>query len=412
MTKTSRNAAVTTPTHSAETIACNDDLLDEILLRLPIKSLIRFKSVSKHWLSLISAPKFALRRNPNPGPASGLFLKRPFRPEFEFLNLDRTSESGATLRSLDFAAGDTFVGVGIVQSCNGLMLCSAQSVEPGDCYVYNPTINRHRIIPPIPPARSGASRTVFGLSLAFDPSKSPHYSVVCVRSCDTRSDQYQLEVYSSETRRWRPSGGSFYVDSPDIRFDRGVFWNGSVHWISIWGESVYFSVEEDRLRPMPMPPIPDDWDAESEYTYFGESGGHLHLIDHIYNPHTPYFDVYELEKDYSGWLVKFRVDFSEFPAEAIRNRKSQPSNLHLHDYVFSLLCVVRSELDEESYLVLQIKGKVIRYYFRTRTFGKICDVEGHRIKEPVRIRDSVLVMLPELPEWHDVHQFIESLASV
>ncbi|PON51065.1 Peptidase S8, subtilisin-related [Parasponia andersonii] len=116
----------------------------------------------------------------------------------------------------------------------------------------------------------------------------------------------------------------------------------------------------------------------------------------------PYFDVYELEKDYSGWFVKFRVDFSVvFPVafpEAIRNKKSQPSNLHLHHYVFSLLC----ELDEVSYLVLQIKGKVIRYYFRTPTFGKICDVEGHRIKEPVRIRDSVLVMvLPELPEWHD-----------
>ncbi|PON51067.1 F-box domain containing protein, partial [Parasponia andersonii] len=105
------------PTLSAETVACNDDLLDEILIRLPIKSLIRFKSVSKHWLSLISAPKFALRRNPNPSPspASGLFLKRPFRPEFEFLNLDRTSEPRATFRPLNFAAGDTSVGVGIVQ---------------------------------------------------------------------------------------------------------------------------------------------------------------------------------------------------------------------------------------------------------------------------------------------------------
>ena len=90
--KTSRDATVSL--HLAETIAGNDDLLIEILLRLPIKALIKFKSVSKHWLFLISDPKFSRHRNPNPVSASGLFLKRPFWQEFEFefefVNLNRT----------------------------------------------------------------------------------------------------------------------------------------------------------------------------------------------------------------------------------------------------------------------------------------------------------------------------------
>ncbi|PKI54542.1 hypothetical protein CRG98_025056 [Punica granatum] len=41
-----------------EKVAGDDDLLLEILLQLPIKSLLEFKSVSKHWLSVITDPLF------------------------------------------------------------------------------------------------------------------------------------------------------------------------------------------------------------------------------------------------------------------------------------------------------------------------------------------------------------------
>ncbi|KAJ0444612.1 putative F-box domain-containing protein [Helianthus annuus] len=36
-------------THSGAVIGSNDDLLTEILLRLPVTSILRFKSVSTHW---------------------------------------------------------------------------------------------------------------------------------------------------------------------------------------------------------------------------------------------------------------------------------------------------------------------------------------------------------------------------
>lgn len=46
-----------------------------------------------------------------------------------------------------------------------------------------------------------------------------------------------------------------------------------------------------------------------------------------------------------------------------------------HKYKFSVLCVVRSEVDEGSFLVLQIPGKVIRYDVKNRTFFELCDYE-------------------------------------
>ena len=58
----------------ADTVAYVDDLLTEILLRLPVKSLLRFKSVSKHWYFLITSPNFKLLRSRNRNPPSGMFV--------------------------------------------------------------------------------------------------------------------------------------------------------------------------------------------------------------------------------------------------------------------------------------------------------------------------------------------------
>lgn len=62
---------------SAETVATDDDLLNEILVRLPIRSLIHFKTVAKHWLSLIANPHFVRRRTRTTqiSKPSGLFLQ-------------------------------------------------------------------------------------------------------------------------------------------------------------------------------------------------------------------------------------------------------------------------------------------------------------------------------------------------
>ncbi|CAK9142904.1 unnamed protein product [Ilex paraguariensis] len=53
------NPSETKSSSSATVSSCNlpQDLIVEILSRLPVKSLLRFKSVSKPWLALINNPK-------------------------------------------------------------------------------------------------------------------------------------------------------------------------------------------------------------------------------------------------------------------------------------------------------------------------------------------------------------------
>ncbi|CAL5322948.1 unnamed protein product [Camellia sinensis] len=356
---------------SSETVANNDDLLNQILLYLPIRSLLRFKSVSKHWLSLITNPHFLHLRttHPNPRP-SGLFLYRyshQIHPDFDFLSLlNYESPSKPPFKALTFVHDPS--DLRILQSCNGLLLCRGLHL-----YIYNPTTSQFATLPQ-PPRRVltplRCFTTFYAYNLAFDPSKSPHYKVVSVNFSCGLPDHYELEIYSSETGLWSPSGDPF---TGDVSFNLGVFWNGALHWISTsGGDSLYFNVDEELLETMPMPPIPDGWE-ERRLRYFRESRDHLHLIE-IYGPHTTQFNVYEMERDYCGWFVKYRVDIDAIPnafPEMIRS-SLDPSDLHYYQFV--ILGVIREENDEESFLVLHIPGKVIWYNFRDKSFRELFDV--------------------------------------
>lgn len=268
-------------------------------------------------------------------------------------------------------------------SCNGLLLCSSSGTgESGrNYYIYNPTTQQFSTLPKFN-VRTVIQRTNYdGVNLAFDPSKSPHYKVVCVRTTGRNTDHnqsdsyphlYQIEIYSSETRSWKLSTLSFTA-LVNTSFGNGVYWNGAIHWINSWGDFLYFNLDEERIGTIPMPPVPIPFGyKERRRVHFGESYDHVHLIE-INGPPTILFDVYELKRDYSGWFVKYHVDLNPiataFP-EMIR-RSYVPYELDY--YSFLILSIVRREKDEDSFLVLHIRGKALRYNLVDKSFYKLCD---------------------------------------
>ena len=365
------------PNKSAETIANNNDLIAEILVRLPVKSLLRFKSVSKGWYSLISDPNFSRRLLPDS--VFGLFLTKT-RLQYKFVPLSKKSFD-APFKSLTF--DDNPGGLTILESCNGLLCCTCIYAYSSkhDYYIYNPTTKQLFKLPQLP---IEDTITIYGVGLAFDPAKSPHYKVVFIRephiqvdfsdpveSSDYRS--YQIEIYSSQTGSCRISGNPF-VEPFGTCFKGGVYCNGAIHWIDDWHISLYFNVDEEKLGEIPtMPPIPEAWEEIGRLQYFGESRNHLHLIK-IYGPCTTQFNIYEMESNYSSWFVKYHVNLDAIPTafpEMIRSHLD-PSDWRY--YLFSILSVVREANDEESYMVLHIPGKVIHYNLKDGNFKRICDL--------------------------------------
>lgn len=410
---------------SAATVADSKDILGKIFFRLPTKSLVRFKTVSKYWLSLISDPNFCLHRRPRADPISGLFLELytvpyAYTPEFDFVNLDKISSNSSNkgpFQSLPFTR-DSVDYLGIVQSCNGLLLCQARPVtynsKPKEYFVFNPTTSQYTALSlPFPTQGFKAHHNV---SLAFDPSISPDkYQVVGIRRSVDRS-LCQVEIYSSQTRCWRLSGKPFREESWNCVFSvSGVFCNGDVHWINpTSGSSCYFDLDEECIKP--MPPVPDVRKS-SRFTYYGESRGHLHLVHGKFDQDNPNFKVYELKVDYSDWFPKFFINVSDiltaFPEAFLKelgccrcHRRRCCCNL------VSILCVIRGEVEEESYALLQIPGKILQYNFKTESFCKIFDNILKRVQPRAPYELEKLPQIEYSTTWDKAYQYVATLASV
>ncbi|CAL5375341.1 unnamed protein product [Camellia sinensis] len=301
---------------SAERVINNDDLLKQILIRLPAKPLFAFKTVSKRSLSLIS-DRYVLRDWLPPISPSSFFLRRYSTPSSHSIHFNHISllPSNST-RSFDFVNDPN--GVKISQSCNGLLLCSSSCLSTSDYshtryYVLNPTT---KYFSTIPRPTNGDDRNNFLVSMnwAFDPSVSFHSKLVALRSKSWRGPDFKAAVYSSETKTWTFSQVS-HAFSTSIVFEIGVFLNGKIHCYCI-------------LRSLEV-----------------------------------------LETNYSKWFVKYHVDLQvavpDFP-EMYRAHPHRPCM----GYTFSVLCLLGGDVEGDSCLVLYVPGKVISYNFKDESFRK------------------------------------------
>ncbi|KAL5758775.1 hypothetical protein ACOSP7_021386 [Xanthoceras sorbifolium] len=348
-----------------------NDVMIHILVWLPLKSLLQCKCVCKWWHNLISDSVFISnysRRNPQYH-VSGFYLEKylflQLHSELKFIPWGGQDEA-VPETSLSFIEDDK--GICIQHSCNGLLLCSGFRCHEEDrkYYVCKPTTKQYLPLP------KPCCKRVFGISIAYNPNKSPHYQVICVSDSKVSSNHRQIKIYSSATGSWRDSGNPLIIFY-DVPFNRGVYWNGALHWVGRGDLSLRFDVEKELMLPMPMPPIPEER-SERRLSYFGESGGHLYLIE-IYVPPTTVFDVMEMRNDYSGWSVKYHVDISIL-TEQYYNAMVRYGVDEFHRYVFSILHILHRQVGDgdESVLALQIPGALILYSIGDNTFMELPDL--------------------------------------
>lgn len=179
---------------------------------------------------------------------------------------------------------------------------------------------------------------------------------------ESEGQHHKIDIYSSETGNWKHLNIPFFQNSShrnihydlkemamhfDLRSKEGaVYCNGALHWIrDRMGASLlfggrdyafqreetdvlhYFDIGEEQLRLAAVaPPVPlvvknialEDYGfcfkrptrfPHLAHKYFGECVGRLYLIE-TYKHCNTQFEVMEMERDYSGWFVKYNVDLS------------------------------------------------------------------------------------------------------
>lgn len=211
-----------------------EDLLAEILVRLPHKSLARFQCVSTTWRGLISAD-YLRRRLPlitsgvlfHDGPREGGGGRRAYTYARAAPSSGEDGGDGGGVAEADDMAFFPFHGTSsIIDGCNGLLLYYAS--YPAAFHVVNPTTRRWAALPE--PRR----KTLLSV-LSFDPCASPHYKVVCFTGWLPRGAS--VEVFDSESGAWGEHGLDFGLDTDVMSATMHCF-GGAVHVLAYSGHVV------------------------------------------------------------------------------------------------------------------------------------------------------------------------------
>ncbi|RWR91303.1 F-box-like protein [Cinnamomum micranthum f. kanehirae] len=296
----------------------SNDLLMEILSRLPPKSLVTCKSVSKTFQCLVST----LIHSPTvPRPLSGLFIGQIdlIQEEMESVEYFNLQGNGVYLDDeINMEDRLSFLpchpDTRIIDCRGGLLLCGNADSDDGDqCYVCNPVTKQWVVLPP-PPKHGFSSNCNYdvNLALALDESSDvfvSHYKVfLFVTLNDVTKDENEepltylyVHVYSSKTGQWGES--NWYSIGTSLRplRKRAVFLNGALFLAADPSLFLKFDVEEQYIRVMNLPTYLDTPEFIRSIC-FGESQGGLYYA---------YLNGSKMEvwmSEESEWVVKHRIN--------------------------------------------------------------------------------------------------------
>lgn len=183
----------------------------------------------------------------------------------------------------------------IFQSCNGLLLCCTRNMLDR-FYVYNPSINKFKII----------LHFIGTMRMAFNPRKSPHYKLVHTRVID---GSVQIQTYTLETGNSSVCDSLFPEKKSFLSFHKGIYWNDAIHhWENYENpnEPLHFKLDVDHpaLTRIPTPRI-SKVKGYCERELF-VSHGCLLLVS-VYTDYTHscsrHLNVYEMSNWYFGWSL-------------------------------------------------------------------------------------------------------------
>ncbi|KAK9075229.1 hypothetical protein SSX86_003550 [Deinandra increscens subsp. villosa] len=325
-------ALTTESTQSGAIIGSNDDLLTEILLRLPAAHVLRFKSVSKHWQSFLSHRRFTLPYD-NVPVSPGLFVRNLYIP------FDVETRIPPPFRSLNF-----YAIIVVSKLCNLVTVYYFVVVIEGE----NVDADITCLIPPLGNLRSSHRSSNVRMLITRSFSWVWHFikQNVFVTKLYVFKKQVVTRIYfTSKSTRLKPESGGFYKN-----------------------------LTLEKAHMMLLPERASSARRARRPLYFGESRGHLHLVKVAHHESPLHLNVYEMLADYSGWLMKYCVELDQLPT-------AYPDMVYsirdLSNYLLEIFDVLRGgggKEEEITFMVARIPRKIMRYNVVTKSLEKIMDM--------------------------------------
>lgn len=347
-----------------------DEVILQILARLPIKPLYRAKSVCKRWYNLSLCEYFVRVYNEASVRRSMVLVEVS---EFSDSNpsfISVGSSWGVSELSLDFLRDR----VDVRASCNGLLCCSSVP-DKGVYYVCNPMTREFKLLPrnrvgPMNRFHPCGEATLVGLACDL---ASRTYNVVLAgyhRTFGHRPDgSFVCFVFDSKLDKWRK-----FVSLRDDRFgqiqkNRGVFVNGALHWLTDTPSCIFaIDLQYDVCRKVCLP---EQLNEYGHRVYLLELDGRLSIVE-------------ILENWMKIWVLKCYEDEIWELADRVSLRCIQG----LAPGIFPIS-------QTEDYMFLTTRKQVLLYNRRSRMWKEMYSVKNGSV----------------LPLWYKAHTFRSTLFS-
>ncbi|KAL7086870.1 hypothetical protein ACP275_13G029300 [Erythranthe tilingii] len=220
------------------------ELLSEILVKLPVKTLTRFTGVSKSWRSIITSAAFIASHLSNNSKNQTLLLTRYGHDnKLDQFSLLKVSENGGfginSSMAIEAPFGFPIEYSNVVGYCDGLVCLSNcmffRNPWQRGIMIWNPSVRNHIVLPEPTINPEGPHIAVLGFGVA----SRAHVKVVRLVYKCTIFDGFsgsvppQVEIFSLKTWSWRRLiGGVDVALRAYSNVYRQAFLNGVVHWLA------------------------------------------------------------------------------------------------------------------------------------------------------------------------------------
>lgn len=220
-------------------------IIEAILSKLPIESLVRFQSVSKSWEAIITSPRFNIRRSKSQPQNIYIAWRQTLgKRYYEFFSLVRLN-----LKSLQFNFDQSYKIKPSLPlcSCNGILLLKSE--VDGQCHLslFNPTVrSKAKIL-----SQHKFQNFAINYGHYYD-SKAEDYRVVVVSRRRFGKETYS--VYSCRNRIWCDAKPFPECSAIVMELEKGMFVDGCFYWW-VRGERrlVCFDVRVGTLMDLRVP---------------------------------------------------------------------------------------------------------------------------------------------------------------
>ncbi|XP_019051907.1 PREDICTED: F-box protein At5g49610-like [Nelumbo nucifera] len=349
----------------------SDDIPIEVLSRLPAKTLLGLKCVSRGWHHLISDPAFIrVQIQRSKEAISGFFFQEKFHwcdADIETLSYIPIGREQAVVKHtvLDFLPEK----VVIMDSSNGLICCRSCMPAPDPViYVCNPSNKEWVTLKWAKPEKSKS------LALLFDPFCNPidtpmNFKVISVHQIETDTDLYfSFKIYCSEKGAWRESKENCFCHY-DLFKRKGVFAGGVLHWLTNGDQILTFNVENEQCQLINLPTSTIECNDLPEMC-IGEAEGHLHYI----MISTSGLQVWILE-DYSGpkWVLKDSISLAMMEEENpqfLYNLLQRTAGR----VTFDMIPWIEPLAFKDGLLLMRVSSRMYLYHLESRRMKELCSL--------------------------------------